>query len=263
LSTECKGWRVSEDQVTTPSRAAQKQAGGQSGASAGEKAGPKRPTLVLLPGALCDAGLWRHQIADLADLADVRCGDLTRDDSIAAMAARVLAEMPARFALVGFSLGGHVALEIMRRAPDRVSRLALIAATAGPEAPGEVGMLRPTAGATPMMTLLVHPMRLGDRRLAALVSAMADRVGRKAYLRQQRAILSRSDSRPGLSNLRCPVMILGGLQDPLAAPSLLKDMATAIPNARLVVIEDCGHLAPLERPEAVTRALRDWLAERK
>jgi len=229
--------------------------------ASGPQAG-KRPVLVLLPGALCDAGLWRHQIADLADLAEVRCGDLTRDDSIAAMAARVLAEMPARFALAGFSLGGHVALEIMRRAPDRVTRLALLAATPGPEALGEVAMLRPTAGATPMMTLLIHPMRLGDRRLSALVGAMADRVGRKAYLRQQRAILARPDSRPGLSSIRCPIMILGGRQDPLAAPGLLKEMAAAIPRARLVVIEDCGHLAPLERPEAVTRALREWLAQK-
>ncbi len=258
LSTQCKAWPVPEDQITAPSRTHQKQSQGPSG----QKPGPKRPVLVLLPGALCDAGLWRHQIADLADLAEVRCGDLTRDDSIAAMAARVLAEMPARFALAGFSLGGHVALEIMRRAPDRVSRLALLAATPGPEALGEVAMLRPTAGATPMMTLLIHPMRLGDRRLSALVGAMADRVGRKAYLRQQRAILARPDSRPGLGSIRCPMVILGGRQDPLAAPGLLKEMAAAIPGARLIVIEDCGHLAPLERPEAVTRALRDWLAQK-
>ena len=91
---------------------------------------------------------------------------------------------------------------------------------------------------------------------------MADRVGRKAYLRQQRAILARPDSRPGLAGIRCPMMILGGRQDPLAAPGLLKEMAAAIPGARLVVIEDCGHLAPLERPEAVTRALREWLAQK-
>ena len=249
-----QGLPLSEDAITAPSRAVQKQPGSPSMV--------RRPVLVLLPGALCDAGLWRDQIADLADLAEVRCGDLTRDDSIAAMAARVLADVPGRFALAGFSLGGHVALEIMRRAPDRVSRLALLAATPGPEALGEVAMLRPASGATPMMNLLVHPMRLGDRRLASLVGAMADRVGRKAYLRQQRAILARPDSRPGLAGIRCPMLILGGRQDPLAAPGLLKEMAAAIPGARLVVIEDCGHLAPLERPEAVTRALREWMAQK-
>ena len=220
----------------------------------------KRPLLVLLPGALCDAGLWRHQIADLGDLAEVRCGDLTRDDSVAVMAARVLADAPSRFALAGFSLGGHVALEIMRRAPERVSRLALIAAAAGPEAPTE--RARAAAGATPMMNLLVHPMRLGDRRLAALVGAMADRVGRKAYLRQQRAVLGRPDSRPGLASIHCPVLLMAGRQDPVLPASSLQDMAKALPKARIVVIEDCGHLAPLERPEAVSKALREWMVEK-
>ncbi len=228
---------------------------------------PRRQILALLPGALCDAALWRHQIAGLADIADVRVGDLTRDDSIGAMAARALASLPPRFALAGLSLGGYVALEIMRRAPDRVTRLALLDTSARPEPraevepgiPASIGEPMRAAGATPMTTLLVHPMRLGDRRLATILAAMADRVGRKAFLRQQQAILRRPDSWPDLAAIRCPTLLLCGRQDRLAPPALQQEMADAIAGARNVVIEDCGHLSPLERPEMVTKALRDWL----
>ena len=111
-----------------------------------------------------------------------------------------------------------------------------------------------------MTTLLVHPMRLGDRRLATILAAMADRVGRKAFLRQQQAILRRPDSWPDLADIRCPTLLLCGRQDRLAPPALQQEMADAIPGARNVVIEDCGHLSPLERPEMVTKALRDWLS---
>ena len=229
---------------------------------------PRRQILALLPGALCDAALWRHQIAGLADIADVRVGDLTRDDSIGAMAARALASLPPRFALAGLSLGGYVALEIMRRAPDRVTRLALLDTSARPEPSTDVESGIPAstaeparaAGATPMTTLLVHPMRLGDRRLATILAAMADRVGRKAFLRQQQAILRRPDSWPDLAAIRCPTLLLCGRQDRLAPPALQQEMADAIPGARNVVVEDCGHLSPLERPEMVTKALRDWLS---
>ena len=227
----------------------------------------RRLPLVLLSGALCDAALWRHQIAGLSDIADVRVGDLTRDDSVGAMAARVLAGAPSRFALAGISLGGYVALEIMRRAPERVTRLALLDTTARPEEEasaagnpaardagvaglGQVGLLT---------TLLVHPKRLADRRLATILGAMAERVGRKAFLRQQRASRSRPDSRADLAAIVCPTLLICGRQDPLAPPALHEEMATAIPGAELLIIEECGHLPPLEQPEEVTGALRRWL----
>jgi len=227
----------------------------------------RRLPLVLLSGALCDAALWRHQIAGLSDIADVRVGDLTRDDSVGAMAARVLAGAPPRFALAGISLGGYVALEIMRRAPERVTRLALLDTTARPEEEasaagnpaardagvaglGQVGLLT---------TLLVHPKRLADRRLATILGAMAERVGRKAFLRQQRASRTRPDSRADLAAIVCPTLLICGRQDPLAPPALHEEMATAIPGAELLIIEECGHLPPLEQPEEVTGALRRWL----
>lgn len=235
---------------------------------------PRRQPLLLLPGALCDAALFRHQIAGLSDIADVRVGDLTRDDSIAAMASRVLAAAPARFALAGLSLGGYVALEIIRRVPDRVTRLALLGTIADPEqsagdgapgkpprGPGGMGATgRPMGGVGPMTSLLVHPMRLGDRRLTVILNAMADRVGRKAFQRQQTASLHRADSRGDLAAIDCPVLLLAGRQDPIVPPATTEAMAKKIEGARITVIEECGHLSPLERPEAVTRALRDWLS---
>lgn len=234
---------------------------------------PRRQPLLLLPGALCDAALFRHQIAGLSDIADVRVGDLTRDDSITAMAQRVLAAAPARFALAGLSLGGYVALEIMRRDPSRVGRLALMGITADPEqgasempagnqargtASGALGSALGSVG--PMTSLLVHPMRLSDRRLTVILNAMAERVGRKAFQRQQSASLHRPDSRGDLPAIRCPTLVLSGRQDPIAPPAAVAAMAKEIDGARTVVIEACGHLSPLERPEAVTKALREWLS---
>ncbi len=230
---------------------------------------PRRQPLLLLPGALCDAALFRHQIAGLSDIADVRVGDLTRDDSIGAMAERVLAAAPSRFALAGLSLGGYVALEIMRRDPSRVGRLALMGITADPEqgaseTPAGKQARGISSGALgsvgPMTSLLVHPMRLGDRRLTVILNAMAERVGRKAFQRQQSASLHRADSRGDLAAIGCPTLVLSGRQDPVAPPAAVAAMAKQIDGARTVVIEECGHLSPLERPEAVTKALREWLS---
>jgi len=177
------------------------------------------------------------------------------------VAARALAGLTGRFALAGFSLGGYVALEIMRRAPERVTRLALLDTAARAEA-GEAEMPISTRaeGALPVMSLLVHPMRLGDRRLTTILAAMADRVGRKAFHRQQQASQHRPDSWGNLKAIGCPTLLLTGRQDRLAPPELQQAMAVAIKDARQIVIEECGHLSPLERPEAVTKALREWLS---
>ena len=185
----------------------------------------RRQPLLLLSGALCDAAVWRHQIAGLSDIADVRVGDLTRDDSVAAMAARALAGQPARFALAGLSLGGYVALEIMRRAPQRVTRLALLDTTARPEEEKSALEGRSDGAATLgqvglITTLLVHPKRLADRRLSTILGAMAERIGRKAFQRQQRATRDRPDSRPGLARIDCPTLLICGRQDPLTPPAL-------------------------------------------
>jgi pimeloyl-ACP methyl ester carboxylesterase len=128
------------------------------------------------------------------------------------------------------------------------------------EAASEAGIGESPRAAMPLTTLLINPMRLSDRRLTTILAAMADRVGRKAFLRQQQAIRHRPDSGPGLAAIRCPTLLLCGRQDRLVPPAVQQAMAEHISGARTVVVEDCGHLSPLERPEAVTRALRDWLS---
>jgi len=225
--------------------------------------------LVLLPGLLCDAALWRHQTETLADIARPWVADLTRDDSIPAMAERVLDEAPRTFCLAGLSMGGYVAQEIMRRAPERVERLALIDTNARADTAAQVKNRRQLIrlsetgkfkGVTPrLLPNLIHPSRLNDPAVADVVLQMAERVGQAAFTRQQKAIMTRVDGRGDLPAVRVPTLIMCGRQDAVSSLDLHSEMAAAIPNAKLVVVEDCGHLAPLERPAAASAAMRAWL----
>jgi pimeloyl-ACP methyl ester carboxylesterase len=230
-----------------------------------------RIPLALLPGLLTDRALWAHQIEALADLAESRVADFTTQDTIAGMAGSVLAMMPARFALAGLSMGGYVALEVMRQAPQRVGLLALLDTTARLDGPDRTEdrkafMAQARTGAFKgvsrrALELYVHPDRVADAGLAEAVLAMTARVGRDAFLRQQAAIMGRPDSRPGLSEIACPTLVLCGRQDGPTPVQCHEEMAAAIPGAKLTVIEDCGHLTPMERPEAVAAALRAWLGD--
>jgi pimeloyl-ACP methyl ester carboxylesterase len=228
-----------------------------------------RDEIVLLPGLLCDHRLFQAQTPVLAARAEVTVPDLTRDTSIPAMAARVLAEAPPRFALVGLSMGGYVALEILRQAPLRVTRLALLDSQARADSEetrarrrglmqlAEKGEFQ---GVSPrLLPLFIHRDRLGDATLTHMVQTMALSIGKDAFLRQQTAIMARVDSRPHLAAIRCPTLILAGREDAVTPPEVQVEMAQAIPNATLVLLPRCGHLAPLERPEAVTRQLLAWL----
>lgn len=230
-----------------------------------------RQSLVLIPGLLCDEALWAPQVAALADCAawipPVPHGETMRE-----MAQDVLRDAPfERFALAGLSMGGYVCMEIMRQAPHRVTRLALLDTRAGADDPGEsarrrdlMDLARRARGFTPvtrrMLPLLVHPSRTGDESLVEVIREMADRVGLEAYLRQQQAIISRPDSRADLRRVRVPALVLCGRQDAITPLALHEEMAAIIPGSKLVVIEDCGHLSTLERPDAVNAALRQWLA---
>jgi pimeloyl-ACP methyl ester carboxylesterase len=231
---------------------------------------PDRSPLVLLPGTLCDARLWKHQAASLADVATPWGYDISRDDSIEAIAGRVLEEAPSRFFLAGLSMGGVVAFEIMRRSPERVIALALLGTNPGPADPSQVEMWRReiimAQGGSfedlvedhwiPALLEAGGSMAGG---LRAVIRAMAHSIGPDGFVRQIVAQIGRRDSWPSLSKISCPTLVLGGRDDSMCPPALHKAMATAIPNATLVLIEDCGHLSTLERPEAVTALLREWV----
>jgi pimeloyl-ACP methyl ester carboxylesterase len=227
-------------------------------------------SLVLLPGLLCDRALWNAQIAALASLAAISVIDISPGESMAAMAELVLQQAPDAFALAGLSMGGYVAFEIMRRAPERVQRLALLDTSARADTPEQMAfretLIRQAQigdfkGVTPrLLSRWIHPARLDDRALVDDVLSMTQRAGREAFIRNQLAIMGRPDSRPGLSRIACQTLVLCGRQDQSTPLEYHREIATDIKQAHLVVVEDCGHLSTMERPEAVNAALRDWLA---
>lgn len=229
-------------------------------------------TLILLPGLLTDEALWAHQSETLSDLVSVRVADLSRDDSVAGMARRVLAEAPPRFALAGLSMGGYVAQEIMRQAPERVERLALIDTAARADLPEQKERRRALIEMAQsrgldevgeqLLPMLVHPAHAGEPAVRNRVLDMGRRVGVEAFIRQQTAIMGRPDGREDLKRIGCPTLVLVGRQDALTPPKLAEEMAASLQRPRLVIVEDCGHLAPIEQPHAVSAVLRYWLQDR-
>jgi pimeloyl-ACP methyl ester carboxylesterase len=225
--------------------------------------------ILLVPGlggspriyAPVAPALWRH--------GPVTVANHIRDDNMGAIARRILAEAPPRFALAGHSMGGYIAFEIVRQAPDRVARLALINTQARPDTPEAVtrrrGQIARAQGGEYHAVLdelfpgFVHPSRREDASLRKLVHDMGDDIGAEAFVRQQTAIMRRADSRPTLAWIRCPTLVLTGDEDNTIPNSLSKEMADGIHGARLVILPDCGHLSQLEQPEAVAAALVEWL----
>jgi len=228
-----------------------------------------RPTLVMLPGLLNTRRLFERQIADLADLVDVVVPELHHHDSLGAMAEAALALAPATFALAGFSMGGYVSFEILRHAADRVERLALIDTQATPDTPEITarrrGFIEQTKlgrfhGVQPsLLPTIVHPGRLKDATIVQPILDMAQEVGADGFEREQTAIMGRPDSRPLLVEIDVPTVVIVGRQDQSTPLPRAQEMAADIANARLVVIEECGHMSPLEKPAEVSAALRRWL----
>ena len=233
---------------------------------------PTKETLILVPGLLCDEALWDHQIRYLADIANISIAETQCDETIAAMAERLLRAAPERFALAGLSMGGYIGFEVMRRAPERVSKLALLDTLADADTPKKIkirkGLMRLAAsgkfnGVSPrLLPMLVHKSRLDDSDLCTAVMDMAARVGKDAFISQQKAIMCRIDSSESQKAIKVPTLVLCGREDELTPLEGHKAMAEAIPEARLCVIEECGHLASMERPHAVTALMRDWLLRR-
>jgi len=225
--------------------------------------------VVLIPGLLCSARLYAAQIPALWPCGPVTIADHTRDESMTAIARRILAASPPRFALAALSMGGYISFEILRQAPARVAKLALLDSTARADTPEAITARRAqiaqvAAGglaevAEAQFMRLVHPLRRQDANLREINRLMAREVGAEGFVRQQTAIVGRVDSRPMLKDIRCPTLVLVGEADTLTPPDRAAEMADGIPGAHLVEVPECGHLSTLEQPDAVTHALLEWL----
>ena len=231
---------------------------------------PEPLPVVLVPGLNCSARLYAEQVPALWRFGPVQVADHTRDDSMDAIAARILTHAPPRFALAGLSMGGYIALTMVRQAPARVSKLALLDTSARPETPEQSERRKPQIALAQggrfaevpalQFPVFVHRNRQHDEALKRRVRVMAEETGAEAFLRQQKAIMTRPDMRPLLASIACPTLVLVGDGDELTPPQLSEEIAADIAGSRLVVVADCGHLSTMERPDAANGALVEWMA---
>jgi pimeloyl-ACP methyl ester carboxylesterase len=231
------------------------------------------PPVFILPGLLEDADAFHAVINGLRDVAQVRVADMIRGESIAEFARLALDQMPSEpVHLVGHSMGGYVALEVLRQAPRRVAKLALLNTHARPdsaEATENRKRLMALADQDFMAVIkallpkLMTEAHLKDPALAGIISSMALAVGKEAFKRQQTAIIGRIDSRPHLGRIGCPTLVVAGREDQLMPVALLEELAHGIPGARLEVLEACGHMASMEKPREVIALLRQWVTGRQ
>lgn len=230
-----------------------------------------RPALAFACAHLTDERLFAHALAALAPTYDCTTFVFREHDTLGAMADEILARMPARFTLIGLSLGGYVAFEVIRRALPRLARLVLLDTTAVADTPARrEGRLRDIAtvqqgGIDALVPELparwLLPAHTANAAVVALMGDMARSVGARGQFNQQTAMLARPDSHADLALVRLPTLVACGRQDPVTPLADHEAMAACVPGARLTVFEDCGHLSTIEQPEAVTRVLADWLHE--
>jgi len=225
-------------------------------------------SLVLLPGFMCDAELWRDMAPDLEKFGALHYGNVYQDDTLEGMARRVLAEAPQRFVLVGFSMGGFVARVLTLMAPERVSGVAFVASSAREYSDAERERRRQGAlpgdkpkKANPGVALGLHPDREADPVLLERLRGMQRRLG--AEVRARQSALIRKDGYTDLERISCPSLVVACRQDRLRSFAETERMAKHLPHSRFEVIEDCGHMAPLEKPSELAAILSDWITEAK
>jgi len=226
--------------------------------------------IVLLPGMMCDERLWSHQIAAMS--APTEVADFSNADSLTEMAADVLAKAPSEFALAGLSMGGLAAFEIWRQAPERVTHLALLDTNPGPDVPDRKALRfeQMAAAASGKLEELVveslKPVYLAeknrhDESILQTILDMALSLGPEVFQRQSLAVLNRADSVPTLPTINCPTTVMCGREDTICPPRLHEGMAEQIPGAKLVVIDNCGHMSSMEQPHTVTAELLQLFAQ--
>jgi pimeloyl-ACP methyl ester carboxylesterase len=225
--------------------------------------------IVLVPGLFCTPRLYAEQIPALWQFGPVTVADHRRSNTMTEIAQSILSNAPPSFALVGLSMGGYISLEMMRLAPERVSKLALMDTTARPDSPEQTKVrndqiaLARNGGygkiAYAAMPMLLHAHE--NTTLRNIVVQMAVETGADAFIQQQQAIIGRADSRPLLAEIRCPTLVLVGEQDRLIPPDRSQELAAGIAGARYVAIPDCGHISTIEQPQLTTQALVEWMRE--
>ncbi len=233
-----------------------------------------KKSLLLVPGLLCDDAVWAFQTAGLADIAVVRVVNNGDTDSLESLAESIIAHAPGQFALAGHSMGGRIALEVARRVPERLLGLALLDTGYGPLPAGDAGAreaagryaLLDTARRDGMRAMartwvqgMVYPPRLQDEQLVEPILDMFERRTPDLFAKQIKALLHRPDAGSVLDALRCPTLVLCGREDAWAPASRHEEMAERIHGSTLELIPECGHMAPMERPQAVNTSLRRWL----
>ncbi|MGO1117209.1 alpha/beta fold hydrolase [Rhodovibrionaceae bacterium A322] len=231
---------------------------------------PDLPQLLLLPGFLCDADLWRDQIQGLASQARCSVADFSKGSSIRELAAQVLAQAEPNFCLAGFSFGGYVAQEILRQAPHRVSRLALLSTSDEPDTPEWAKLRKKTSLAAAKSAIFtglgrhslprfLHPDHQEDKELVTRLQAMNQRLGKEVFMRQNAMI--RDGGKDVLPKIKVPTLVACGDSDQVTPPDKMARLAAQIPDADFQVINKSGHMVPMEQPAAVTRLLSNWLEQ--
>jgi pimeloyl-ACP methyl ester carboxylesterase len=225
--------------------------------------------IVLVPGLLCSAEVFAPQIVALWPYGPITVASTLSGNSIPEIATAILANAPPRFALVGISMGGHITLEIMRQAPERVMKLALLSTSARPDTEEQTAQRRAmivqartgnfSALIERLILAILHPMRQNDADLRDIIARMCHTVGVDGFVRQQEALIARADSRPSLAVIRVPTMVLVGDSDILTPPECAEELAGAISGAQLTVVPKCGHGSTLEQADTVNRALIEWI----
>lgn len=227
--------------------------------------------ILLVPGLACSPRLYAPQLPALWQRGPVTVANHTTADSMAGIARAILDQAPPRFHLAGLSMGGYIAFAILREAPERVARLALLDTGSRADTPEQTERRRKLIavareGRLPeinevLWPLLVHESRANDCELRTTVDTMLLETGAAAFIRQQEALITRPDSRPGLGAVGSPALVVVGDADRLTPPELSAEIAAGIPGAKLETIATCGHISTLEQPEAVTKLLFDWFAD--
>lgn len=239
--------------------------------SGGETAtGGEDRDILLVPGFMCDAGLWDEMRETLGQIGPLHHADLSRGDTIADMAAQLLPHAPRRFLLIGFSMGGTVARHVAISCPGRVTGLVLINSSARGDTREQRSHKRDMVAIARRSTFRghprralrssVHPDRIGDEALLDRIQAMALRLGRDTFLRQ--LALERHDERGDLERIRCPTLVIASRQDRLRSLAEAEELAAGIDTSAYHVLENCGHMAPFEQPRALARTISDWAGRR-